>query len=169
MWSGIWSVATIRIRFWTWIWFARTVDWDRKWLVDFSARKIPLVPLFFDWSTNNGATDLKMDGPFLEEKSSFKILGFTFSSKLDRGSYIISIAKIGSKKVGALIRSMKFLSLEIALYCFKSTIRPCMECCCHVWACALSCYLKLLDKLQKWICRTFGPYLVPLLNPWLIF
>ena len=110
-----------------------------------------------------------MDGPFLEEKSSFKIQGLTFSSKLDRGSYIISIAKIGSKKIGALIRSMKFLSPEVALYCFKSTILPCMECCCHVWACAPSCYLKLLDKLQKWICRTFGPYLVPLLNPWLIF
>ena len=28
-----------------------------------------------------------------------------------------------------------------------------MEYCCHVWAGAASCYLKLLDKLQKQICR----------------
>ena len=27
----------------------------------------------------------------------------------------------------------------------------------HVWAGAPTCYLKLLDKLQKWICRTVGP------------
>ena len=28
---------------------------------------------------------------------------------------------------------------------------------CNVWAVALSCYLELLDKLQKWICRTVVP------------
>ena len=34
-----------------------------------------------------------------------------------------------------------------------------MEYCCHVRAGAHSCYLELLDKLQKWICRTVGPSL----------
>ena len=38
-------------------------------------------------------------------------------------------------------------------------IHPCMEYCCQVWAGAPSCYLELLDKLQKWICRTVGPSL----------
>ena len=36
-------------------------------------------------------------------------------------------AKTASKKIRALIRSMKFLSPEVALYLYKSTIRPCME------------------------------------------
>ena len=90
-----------------------------------------------------------MDGSVLEEKSSFKMLGLTFSSKLDWGSYIISIAKTASKKIGALICSMKFLSPEVVLYLYKSTQQPCMEYCCHVWADAASCYLELLDKLQK--------------------
>ena len=67
------------------------------------------------------------------------------------------MAKTASKKIGALICSMKFLSPEVALYLYKSTIRPCMEYCCHVWVGAPSCYLELLDKLQKWICRTVGP------------
>ena len=57
-----------------------------------------------------------MGGSVLEEKSCFKILGLTFSSKLDWGSYIISIAKTASKKIGALIRSMKFLSPEVTFY-----------------------------------------------------
>ena len=52
----------------------------------------------------------------LEDKSSFNIPELTFSSKLDWGSYIISIAKTASKKIGALIRSVKFLSPEVALY-----------------------------------------------------
>ena len=49
---------------------------------------------------------------------------------------------------------MKFLSREIALYFCKSTIRPCMENCCHAWAGVPGC---LLDKLQKQ--KTVGPSL----------
>ena len=51
---------------------------------------------------------------------------------------------------------MKFLSAEVALYLYKSTIRPCTEYFCHFWAGAPSCCLELLDKLQKWVCRTVG-------------
>ena len=58
---------------------------------------------------------MKMDGSALAEKSSFKMLGLTHSSKLDWGSYIISVAKTVSKKIVALIHSMKFLSPEVAL------------------------------------------------------
>ena len=133
------------------------MDWGKKWLVDFSAEKTQLVS--FDWSNNNGSIDVKMGGSILEEKSSFKMLVLTFSSKLDWGSYVISIGKAASKKIGALIRSMKFLSPEVALYLYKCTIRPCMEYCCHVWAGSPSCYLDLLDKLQKRICRIVGPSL----------
>ena len=62
-----------------------------------------------------------MDASVLEEKSSFKKLGLTFLSKLDWGSYIISIAKTASKIIGILIRSMKILFPEVALYLYKST------------------------------------------------
>ena len=140
-----------------------TVDWGSKWLVDFTAGKTQLVPL--DRSKDAGAIDVKMDGSFLEEKTSFKMLELTFSSKLDWGSYIVSIPKTASKKIGALICSMKFLSPEVTLYLYKSTIRPCMENCCHVQAGAPSCYLKLLDKLQKRICRTVGHSLAASYKP----
>ena len=131
MWSGSWSVATTLFGFWTWIWSTRHCGLGKKWLVDFNAGKTQLI--LFDQSKNSGSFDVKMDGSVLEGKSSFKMLGLTFSSKLDWGSYIISIAKTASKKIGALIRSMKFLSPEVALYFYKSTIRLCMEYCCHAW------------------------------------
>ena len=92
---------------------------------------------------------MKIDGYVLEEKSSFKIVWLSFPSKLDWGSYIISTAKTTPKKIGALIHSMKFLSPEVALYLYKSTILVCMEYCCHVWAGAPGSYLELLDKLPK--------------------
>ena len=68
-------------------------------------------------------------------------------------------------KVSSVVPVFKFLSPEVALYLYKSTIRPCMEYCCHVWAGAPSCYLDLLDKLQKRICRIVGPSLAASLEP----
>ena len=44
-------------------------------------RKTQLV--LFDGPNNSGFIDVKMDGPVLEEKSSFEMLGLTFSSKLN--------------------------------------------------------------------------------------
>ena len=58
-----------------------TVEWGKKGLVDFKFGKTQLV--LFDWSVETGAIDMKMDGSALEEKLSFKMLGLTFSSKLD--------------------------------------------------------------------------------------
>ena len=72
----------------------------------------------------------------------------TFSSKLDWSSYIISIAKTVAKKIGDLIRSMKFLSSEVI-----SINLPY----CHAWNTVVMS--ELLDKLQRHICRTIGPSL----------
>ena len=89
----------------------KTLDWGKKWLSDFNVGKTQLVS--FDQSNNTGSIDLKMDGSDLEDKSSFRMLGLVFSSKLDWGSCIISIAKTGSKKVGAIIHSMKIFLLRL--------------------------------------------------------
>ena len=56
------------------------MEWGEKWLVDFNTGKTQLVP--FDLS-NNGSIDVKMDGSVFEEKSSFKMLGLTYSSILN--------------------------------------------------------------------------------------
>ena len=61
----------------------KTLDWGRRGLVDFNSGKTQLV--LFDWSNNTGVIDVKMDGSVLEKNLSFKMLGLTFSSKLDWG------------------------------------------------------------------------------------
>ena len=43
-----------------------TVDWGKKWLIDFNAGKTQLV--LFDRSNNNGSIDVKMDGTVPKEK-----------------------------------------------------------------------------------------------------
>ena len=129
--------------------------------------KAPFLVLDFSYYTLMTflMIDVKMDGSVLEEKSSFKMLGLTFSCKLDWASYIFSIAKTTSKKIGVLLCSMKFLSPEAALYLYKSTLCPCMEYCFHILTGTPSCFLELLDKQQKRICRTVGPSPATSLEP----
>ena len=74
-----------------------TVDSCRKWLVDFNAGKTQLVS--FDRSNNTGAIDVKMDGSVLEDKSSFKMLGLTFSSKLEWGLTLSLLLKLPPRKL----------------------------------------------------------------------
>ena len=84
-------------------------------LQDFNAGKTQ--PVSFDRSDNSEAIDVKMNGSVLDEKSSFNMLGLTFSYKLNWGCHITCTA---SKKIGTLIRSMVFLSPEVTLYLYKS-------------------------------------------------
>ena len=57
------------------------------------------------WRNNTGAIAVKLEDA-----------GLIFPSKFDFGSYIVFVAKIDSKKIGALICSVKCLSPEVHLY-----------------------------------------------------
>ena len=60
---------------------------------------------------------------------------------------------------------MKYVSSEVALCLYNSTIQPCIEYCCHVWSGSPSCFLELFGKVQKWICQTVGAILAASLEP----
>ena len=57
-----------------------TMDWGRKWLVNFNAGKAQLILL--DRSNNTGAIDVKIDGLLLT-KNHLRCWGVHFYSKLD--------------------------------------------------------------------------------------
>ena len=82
----------------------------------------------------------------------FKDPGTVFSH-LDWVSYYVSINKTASEKIGALICSKKFLSFEVAFY--KSTIRPSMEYCCHVWGVTWICWRIYRNGYIGLICLIF--------------
>ena len=79
MWSSIWSVATTRTGFWTWIWSTRHGALGQEvacWY--FNAGKIQLFLL--DWSKSIGAVDVKGDSSVLEDYS-FWLLGLLANCK----------------------------------------------------------------------------------------
>ena len=47
----------------------------------------------------------------------------------------------------------------------RNYVCPSMEYCGHIWDGAPSCYLELLNKLQKQICRTVGSSLAASFEP----
>ena len=108
---------------------------------------------------NAGKTQLVSFDQFNE----IMMLGLSFSSKLNWGSYVISIAKSASNKIGTLIFSIKFLSSEVALYFYNLPNSLAENT--NVWTGALTCYLEMLGKLQKQIGRNAVPSLAASLEP----
>ena len=60
---------------------------------------------------------------------------------------------------------MKFLSSQVDLYLYKSTIRPCMGYSCHVWAVVPSYYLEVLDSYKNRYAGLLVLRLLPLSSP----
>ena len=54
---------------------------------------------------------------------------------------------------------------EFTLYLCKTITRPCMKYCCRIRTGVPSCYLELLDQLQKRTCRIVSPSLAVSLEP----
>ena len=136
------------------------MDWIRKWLVDCNAGKAQLV--LVDRSNNTGSIDVKMDGSFLKEKSYFKMLGLTFSSKLDWGS---------SRKLKPWFRFILGSLFFLRLFCISINLLYR-----HVRNTVVMSWLVLL--VTTWNCQIIYKnryagllviQLLSLLNPWLIF
>ena len=63
--------------------------------------------------------------------------------------YIEDVAKALRQKILDLCIGPKSFSQLMLRYLYKSTIRPCLEYCCHIWAGAPITSLNLLDRVQR--------------------
>ena len=84
-WQQLWLAFKLETDLWDSV---DCMHWGRKWLVDFNARKTE--PVLFDHSSNGGFINVKVDGSFIDEKSSLKMLGLFFSFSIGALPYIVS-------------------------------------------------------------------------------
>ena len=89
-----------------------------------------------------------MSNNFLQENNT-SLLGLTVSSDLSRKPYIQSISKKAAQRIGSLYRTSRCLQPQSILYFYKSTIRPLMEYCCHLWVGAPQTHPNLFDQVEK--------------------
>ena len=146
LWAFIWFLVTTWVYPWAWIWPAGHCRLMQEVAQLFSFDR------YHNSSLNYfGAIDVKIDGSVLEEKSSDSET-FLYLLNLIRALASSLLLKLLPRK---LVRSMKFLSREAALYLYKSTIQPSMESCfihglvliTASWICWISCrngYIELL-------------------------
>ena len=90
----LWQQLEMAVQFESDLW--DTVNRGRECLDDFNTRKTQL--LSFDWFNNTAVIYVKMDGSFLEGKSSLRCWGYHFLLNQNWSSFIISISKTVSKK-----------------------------------------------------------------------
>jgi len=142
----------------------RTItEWGDQWLVSFNSAKTKLLSI--NKFKHPNLPPISMGGKALPENSEVRLLGLILSDSFTWKNYIESVAKSASMKVGSLHRVRHFLSPESILYIYKSTIRPAMEYCCHLWAGAPTTSLDSLDRIQRRIVNIVGPELSSDLHP----
>ena len=141
-------MAATSIGLWTWIWSTRHCG---------VRKEVALMLNKVNWLRLTGIITLvlliwKWVGLFLRKNHLLRC--WVWVSLLNWvGALTLSLlVKLPPKKLEPWFVLWSFFLLRLL-----STICPCMDYCCHVWACAASCYLELWDKLQKRICRSAGP------------
>ena len=162
MWSDIWSVATTKIGFWTWIYLWDILDWGIKWLVDFNAGKSELDS--FDRSNNIGAIDVKMDGSVLEEKSSFKMLWLIYLLNCIGALTLALLLKLSRKRLEPWFILWSFFLLRLLCISINLSYG-------HLWnTVVMPGLLPLVATWNCWICykNKYAGLLVLQLLPFLI-
>ena len=101
----------------------------------------------------------------LPERDSISLLGLTLTNDMSWKSYIQSIGTKAAQRIGSLYRAARYLPPQSILYLYKSTIRPLMEYCCHLWAGAPKTHLRLLDRVEKRAKNLIGQQLSGELQP----
>ena len=97
--------------------------------------------------------------------SKSSVLGVNVVGDLSWAAHIESIGKRAAQRIGSLYRSRRFLTRETCLHLYKSTIRPILEYCCHLWAGAPISRLSFLDRIQNRMRKLVGDELFGTLQP----
>lgn len=139
-------------------------DWGTKWLVSFNPSKTQSI-LHSRLKGDDAQYRIQMSGNLVREQKSISFLGLTVTNDLSWKPYIQSISKQAAQRIGSLYRASSYLPPQTVCYLYKSTIRPLMEYCCHLWAGAPQTHLNLLDRVEKRARNLMGNKLANELQP----
>ena len=123
-------------------------NWGNDWLVTFNQKKTQLLSL--SRSRSPHLSTLAMNSIPLQELADIRLLGLDLTSNLswDKYMYIRSMG-LAAHRLLISCAAIHVSSPTVMLYLYKSTIRPVMAHCCHIWAGAPTCHLSLLDGIQR--------------------
>ena len=143
-----------------------TLDWSRKWLVDFNAEKAQVVS--FDWSHNFGTTDVQI---VLVLKKNH-LLRWWQGLPLQNWVWTLTLSlllKLYPWKLEPWFVIGSLFLLRLLFFFINMSYRRCIEYCCHIFSFTASsyfdAYFDILAKLKKRVCTNVGQTLVASLEP----
>lgn len=107
------------------------------------------------WVT--GASDLKMDGLFLDGNNLLRYMEYLSSLSWNGALAFSLLLKLLSRTLEPWFVPRSFFIVKLFFIPINMLLWSCIKWCCHVWARAASCYLDILDKLNKGVCESGGP------------
>ena len=116
------------------------VGWNKNLPIKFQCWKTQLFCLTILW---------KWVGLFLRKNHLLKCWGCLSLQNCTGALTLTLFLKLLSRKLEPWFVPWSFFLLRLLCISKKSSIRPCMEYYRHAWDCAPSCYLEMLEKLQK--------------------
>ena len=139
-------------------------EWGSQWLVSFNPSKTQSI-LHSRSRDSPSQSHLLMHGSPVEQHNDISLLGLSVSSNLSWKTYLQTVSKRASQRIGCLYRASRYLHPQALLYLYKSTVRPLMEHCCHLWAGAPRSHLSALDRVERRVRNLVGHSLAEQLQP----
>ena len=138
-------------------------EWGRENLVNFNASKTQFLHITNRRNSPN-SYPITFNSCQLQPSQTINILGVTFSSDLTWKDHITNLAKLGSRRLGALRRLSGFFNPSQLLSVYRGLVRPCVEYNSHIWG--GSTHSVLLDRLESKAIRLIAsPSLTTSLTP----
>lgn len=128
--------------------------WGTDNLVEFNAKKTQVC--VFSTKKSPFLTLPTLQGTTLTLQSNITMLGMDVRSDLNPKTYIESVIKTASRKLGVLNKVRRFFTPIQLCLLYKTQVRSCVEYCSHLWDGSAKYLLDALDRLQRRAVRIIG-------------
>ena len=122
-------------------------EWGQSNLVSFNASKTKYIQ--FSNRKDSQHSHIVFNDVMIPKSDNIDILGVTLNTNLSWTSYVKTVAKNASKKLGLMYRVREFFTDEQLALIYKSHVRSQMEYCSPLWGGCGDVALRQLDKIQN--------------------
>lgn len=136
-------------------------NWTNKWQARFNPSKCEVMLITRTLRTH---LSLALYGQTLPNVNQAKIVGLSFNNQLKFEDHLQHLATKGSRALGLLCKSAKFLTVSTRLQLYKALVRPHLEYASPIWNGSTQTSLQQLTRVQKRAIRKLQLSLSPELS-----
>ena len=126
----------------------RVSEWCDLCGMKLNTRKTKTMVISKSRTMHPQSPSLTIGGAVLKRAEDLVILGVAFDSNVTFETYLRSVSRAASQRLGILRKSWRVFHDRLHLgRCFRGFVLRVLECCSAVWCSAADTHLKLLDRV----------------------